>query len=71
MPLTLVAMFLSQLDRQRLVDLYQGTTQAINLPWSPNSPAYDPTKNKTYTFDLDKARSLLNSMNSLHKSQPT
>jgi peptide/nickel transport system substrate-binding protein len=46
-------------NRQRLVDLYQGTTEAIALPWSKNSPAYDPLKNQTYAFDLDKGKSLI------------
>jgi peptide/nickel transport system substrate-binding protein len=29
------------------------------LPWSKNSPAYDAAKNKTYAFDLSKARALI------------
>jgi peptide/nickel transport system substrate-binding protein len=47
-------------NRQRLVDLaYAGTAEAVSLPWSKSSPAYDADKNKTYTFDPDKAKSLL------------
>ena len=46
-------------NRQRLVELYQGTTEAITLPWSKSSPAYDAAKNKAYAFDLDKARALI------------
>ncbi|HEU0168432.1 MAG TPA: ABC transporter substrate-binding protein [Chloroflexota bacterium] len=30
-----------------------------DLPWPANSPAADPSKNATYTFDLDKTKSLL------------
>jgi peptide/nickel transport system substrate-binding protein len=48
------------IDRQRLVDqVFLGFAQLINVQWSPSSPAYDPAKNKTYTFDLDKAKALL------------
>jgi peptide/nickel transport system substrate-binding protein len=47
-------------NRQRLVDTaYAGTAEAVSLPWSKTSPAYDAQKNMTYTFDPDKARSLL------------
>src|SRR3712207_7300873 len=27
-----------------------------SLPWTSTSPAYEPTKNSTYTYELDKAR---------------
>jgi peptide/nickel transport system substrate-binding protein len=48
------------IDRQRNADqVFLGFAQPINLQWSPSSPAYDAEKNKTYTFNLDKARSLL------------
>jgi len=51
-------------NRQRLVDLaYAGTAEAVSLPWSKSSPAYDQQKNKTYAYDLDKARSLLSQAN--------
>jgi peptide/nickel transport system substrate-binding protein len=31
----------------------------MNLPWPTYSPAYEAAKNKTYPFDLEKAKSLL------------
>jgi peptide/nickel transport system substrate-binding protein len=30
-----------------------------DLPWPTNSPAYEAAKNSMYTFDLDKAKSML------------
>jgi peptide/nickel transport system substrate-binding protein len=48
------------MDRKRFVDvIMKGTAVPINLPWSQSSPAYDASKNNTYSFDLDKAKSLL------------
>jgi peptide/nickel transport system substrate-binding protein len=48
------------MDRKRFCDtIYHGTAVPLNLPWSATSPAYDETKNAVYTYDLDKARSLL------------
>jgi peptide/nickel transport system substrate-binding protein len=48
------------IDRQRIADtVLLGLGQPTQLPWYPTSPAYDAAKNKTYTFDLDKAKSLL------------
>ena len=48
------------MDRKRFCDtIMQGTADPINLPWSQSSPAYDASKNSVYTFDLDKAKSLL------------
>jgi peptide/nickel transport system substrate-binding protein len=48
------------IDRQRNADqVFLGFAQPINLQWSPSSPAYDAEKNKTYTFNLDKAKALL------------
>jgi peptide/nickel transport system substrate-binding protein len=48
------------MDRQRFCDtIMQGTSMPIDLPWSATSPAYDASKNGAYTYDLDKARSLL------------
>jgi peptide/nickel transport system substrate-binding protein len=44
-----------RLGSQTLLDF----AMPIDLQWSPTSPAYDAAKNKTYTFDLDKAKSLL------------
>jgi peptide/nickel transport system substrate-binding protein len=48
------------IDRQRNASqVFQGFAQPLNLQWSPSSPAYDADKNKTYTFNLDKAKALL------------
>jgi peptide/nickel transport system substrate-binding protein len=48
------------MDRKRFTDtIMRGTATPIDLPWSVSSPAYDATKNGTYTYDLDKAKSLL------------
>ena len=30
-----------------------------DLPWTSTSPAYEPAKNNIYTYDLDKAKSLV------------
>jgi peptide/nickel transport system substrate-binding protein len=49
------------IDRQRFTDTvlkgFAGEPQ--DLPWSPVSPAWEESKNARYTFDLDKAKSLL------------
>jgi peptide/nickel transport system substrate-binding protein len=48
------------MDRQRFCDtIWKGTASPLCLPWSRSSPAYDASKNTAYTYDLDKARSLL------------
>ncbi|HEX8969420.1 MAG TPA: ABC transporter substrate-binding protein [Chloroflexota bacterium] len=48
------------IDRDRnATQAFQGFAQPINLQWSPSSPAYDADKNRTYTFNLDKAKALL------------
>jgi peptide/nickel transport system substrate-binding protein len=49
------------INRQRFVDtVYKAVrNQAQDLPFPPGSPAYDETRNKRYTYDLDKAKSLL------------
>ena len=48
------------IDRKRMVDsIFLGETTAESLPWLPSSPAYEASKNNTYAFDLDKAKSLL------------
>jgi peptide/nickel transport system substrate-binding protein len=48
------------LDRKRFNDTFMfGTGTAESLPWPPGSPAYDAAKQNSYTFDLDKAGSLL------------
>jgi peptide/nickel transport system substrate-binding protein len=47
-------------DKQRFVDTILGGIGAPeSLPWLPSSPAYEPAKQNFYSFDLDKARSLL------------
>jgi peptide/nickel transport system substrate-binding protein len=49
------------IDRQRFAEQvmkgFVGEGKA--LPWPPTSPAYEPAKNTFYTYDLDKAKSLL------------
>ena len=49
------------IDRQRFIDTALGSLVGppMNLPWPTYSPAYEATKNSTYPFDLDRARSLL------------
>ncbi|MBV9898911.1 MAG: ABC transporter substrate-binding protein [Chloroflexi bacterium] len=52
------------LDRQRIVDtVLLGISRPMDLPYLPPSPAFDESKNAYYTFDLDKARALLQSAN--------
>ena len=47
-------------DRKRFADqIYKGIVRPLSLPWDPNSLAYEASKENFYTFDLDKARSLL------------
>jgi len=49
------------LDRKRFAEVimkgFVGEGKA--LPWSPTSPAFDKAKNSFYTYDLDKAKSLV------------
>jgi peptide/nickel transport system substrate-binding protein len=48
------------MDRKRFTDtIMRGAATPIDLPWSASSPAYDASKNGMYTYDLDKAKSLL------------
>jgi peptide/nickel transport system substrate-binding protein len=48
------------IDRTRYAEtIAGGLVQSNPLPWPPYSPAYEPAKLNAYTFDLDKARSLL------------
>jgi peptide/nickel transport system substrate-binding protein len=48
------------LDRQRIADtVWQGVEKPLTLLWYSTSPAYDAAKNQTYTFNLDKAKTLL------------
>jgi peptide/nickel transport system substrate-binding protein len=48
-------------DRKRIVDtVFKGFTgEPRALPWAKSSPAFDPEKNKSYAFNLDKAKELL------------
>jgi peptide/nickel transport system substrate-binding protein len=47
-------------DRQRFVDTATyGAAVPLSLMWLPGSPAYEASKANTYTFDLEKARSML------------
>ncbi|MBV9327640.1 MAG: ABC transporter substrate-binding protein [Chloroflexi bacterium] len=48
------------INRQRFVDsVLIGDAEARDLPWAPQSPAFDTSKNTKYAYDPDKAKSLL------------
>lgn len=48
------------LDRQRIADtVFKGLMKPEDLPWPPISAAYEAQKVGAYTFDLDKAKSLI------------
>jgi peptide/nickel transport system substrate-binding protein len=48
------------IDRNRFVDAFlKGVGTPLSLPWDPAFPMYDASKVNYYTFDLDKAKSLL------------
>jgi peptide/nickel transport system substrate-binding protein len=48
------------IDRKRFSDaVTSGITQPYSLPWPAASLAYEESKRNFYTFDLDKARALL------------
>ncbi|MBV9578052.1 MAG: ABC transporter substrate-binding protein [Chloroflexi bacterium] len=49
------------IDKQRVTDTVfkSFTGPPISLPWTTASPAFDDAKNSHYTFDLDKAKSVL------------
>jgi peptide/nickel transport system substrate-binding protein len=48
------------IDRKRVAEVVmQGIVQPFTLPWDQNSEAYEASKANQYTFDLDRARSLL------------
>ncbi len=50
------------IDRKRITDtVLLGLVGPQDLPWPSSSPAYEPAKNNMYSFDLDKAKSLLSS----------
>jgi peptide/nickel transport system substrate-binding protein len=48
-------------NRKRFTDtIMQGFVgDPKDLPWTSSSPAYEPAKNSTYTYDLAKAKSLV------------
>jgi peptide/nickel transport system substrate-binding protein len=48
------------IDRQRFVErALVGIGEAQSIPWPKNSPAYDADLAKSYKYDLDKARKLV------------
>lgn len=48
------------MNRQRFVDtVLLGLSRPATLPWIPTSPAYDATKANYFSFDLDRAKALL------------
>ena len=48
------------IDRKRFIETsLAGIGEPTNLPWLPNSPAYEAAKNTRYAFDLDKAKALV------------
>ncbi len=52
------------INRKRWIDGYfGGTTQPESLEWFPGTPMYDSARANYYTFDLDKAKSLLQQAN--------
>jgi peptide/nickel transport system substrate-binding protein len=49
------------INRQRFSEvMLQGVGTSLSLPWAPGYPMYEASKENYYTFDLDKAKSLLN-----------
>jgi peptide/nickel transport system substrate-binding protein len=47
-------------DRKRFLDTaLVGVGETEDLPWLPNTPAYDETKRARYTYDPDKAKALI------------
>ena len=52
--------FAYTIDRQRMRDnALAGIGEPKSLPWSVGSPAFEPAKNTAFSFDLEKAKSLL------------
>lgn len=48
------------LDRKRVVDeVFRGAGVPISLPWPDYSPAYDADANANYSYDLKKAKQLI------------
>jgi len=55
-----VQAFSYAVDRKRFAEsVLQGVDVPRDLPWPKHSPAYDEAKANYYTFDLEKAKSLL------------
>jgi peptide/nickel transport system substrate-binding protein len=49
------------MDRSRFVDsILKGVGTPLSLPWAETFPMYEASKANLYTFDLEKAKSLLN-----------
>jgi peptide/nickel transport system substrate-binding protein len=49
------------MNRQRFVDtMLLGLSRPMTLPWVMGSPAYEPAKANFFTYDLDRAKALLN-----------
>ncbi|QEL22125.1 ABC transporter substrate-binding protein [Bosea sp. F3-2] len=48
------------MDRPSILRVgYAGMGKVVALPWAPASPAFDDGYNKTYAYDLDKAKKLI------------
>ncbi len=48
------------MNRARFADTaFKGTAQPLSLPWMPSAPAYDAARSTYFSYDLDKAQSLL------------
>jgi peptide/nickel transport system substrate-binding protein len=48
------------IDRKRFAEtVMRGVVPAVSLPWDADNPAYEASKHNFFSFDLDKARSLL------------
>ncbi|MBV8911570.1 MAG: ABC transporter substrate-binding protein [Acetobacteraceae bacterium] len=48
------------MDRANILRLgYAGLGEVVALPWAPISPAFDPSYNEKYAFNIDEAKELL------------
>ncbi len=48
------------IDRERVLEqVFGGVGSVVSLPWSPNSPAFDESLTDHYSYDIDKAKELL------------
>lgn len=57
------------IDRKRILSqVMGGIGEASDLPWSPDSPAYDKSLNNFYTYNASKAKSLLKKAGAAGKS---